>query len=905
LNSVSILAETAPDELELQEGTYVKGRYYKDANNETVATITLTVSKIWNITKSLDVIAIEQKMEYPSGSTDIFFGSTYSTVIITELVWKHNRTIIFPAAKLKLVNSSDTIEATILDNPDYEAMQDTNNLKIVLKDGTNYRIGDIDSSSPDYSKVLGMAFAWAIINAVLLIGYTYTWKLRDLTGNFEVVYTMNQAELASSPRVSVNMDYDQQLLNEDGILQMNYEVTNTGTETAENITISYPLGPDFIDMIVNSPTIYKLRDDVTIDEDFYSEVNATLLIDFGGTLEGVVDDFYVNVTVLVFDGWYRNITDGQLSFWNESATEQIVNFDYIEFDTGPDLPGTGSITVNATLKSETGLNTILTFLVAYYLSQIDLTEYIIAGDLDSLIYDYGEALWNGIAYSVLAIQATLYEEQTLFDPDLQDFEYVERTVGPVGQEHTEYFLEAVIPSLGPNETVFLSWALENVTSQSMEFGVMRGEEVEGSDAVKLITRKHNYLEMMQMILGFADDAGQLAYGRPISYYDEEADAWLSVGARFRYQDPEGFEYFGFSNGINFQLADDEAVINAHVELNQTSYKVGDPVTITGYIRNTGDINAENVKLYLFHGRMGNDWQIEDPDLFYYEEIGTIENGTQYNFEVQVDANSFLGIHPVYAVVEFDSDYGQEALPVYNFWEPNITAEFEGAAQTHEWVLSNMDWALLIPRTNERRPAFPQPVLDIETSVEIIIPENAPWEIEVTLTITNVGDAETHITITQFYNLTELSLLSKTTTKGSISNGTYFGMGYIRVEGITLYPGDSVTLTMHWLFLTSDGCYIPAAEIIYDSRFENELEGDKEGGMESLQVFQALDGSSQEAESSNWEDYGASTSTGSSAGADIYTGGQDKTRRVGSIDLLYISALTLLIPIVVLRKRKRN
>lgn len=175
MNSVSILAETAPDELELQEGTYVKGRYYKDANNETVATVTLTVSKIWNITSSLDAIAIEQKMEYPSGSTDIFFGSTYSTVIMTELVWKHNRTVIYPAAKLKLVNSSDTIEATILDNPDYESMMDTNNLKIVLKDGTSYRIGDIDSSIPDYSKVLGMAFAWAIINAVLLIGYTYTW----------------------------------------------------------------------------------------------------------------------------------------------------------------------------------------------------------------------------------------------------------------------------------------------------------------------------------------------------------------------------------------------------------------------------------------------------------------------------------------------------------------------------------------------------------------------------------------------------------------------------------------------------------------------------------------------------------------------------------------------------------
>jgi len=718
-----------------------------------------------------------------------------------------------------------------------------------------------------------------------------------------VVYTVNHEELASTPRVSVNMEYDQELLNTEGTLQMEYNVTNTGTETANNITISYPLGPDFVDMITNSPILFKLRDDVTIDEEFYSTVNATLNIEYGGSLAGLVENFSVDVEVLVFDGWYRNITDNSLSFWNESMKEVIVNYDFQEFSTEEfGIPGNGTVMVNATLKSDEGLNTILVWLVYYYLNKTDLTEYILDGNFDQLVVDYGDALWRGIEMSVLAIQATLYEEQTLFDPNLQDFQYVERIVGPRGYEHTEYFLEAVIPSLAPNESVTLSWAIENITSMDMEFGVMRGEEIPGSSAVKLITEKHNYFEMMQMLLGFADDAGQLAYGRPISWYDEMAEAWISVGARFRYSDPEGFEYFGWSNGINFQLADDEAVLNVHVDLDKVSYKVGDPVTITGYIKNTGDIAAHNVQLYLYHGRMGNNWQIEDPDLFYYEEVGIVENGTSYEFTAEVDANSFLGIHPVYAVVEFDSDYGQEPLPVYNFWEPNITAEFEGAAQTHEIVLSNMAWGLLLPTTEDRRPAFPQPVLSVETNVEILIPDSGAWEITVTLTITNVGDAETHITVTQFYNQTELELLSKSTTKGSISNGTYFGMGFIRVEGITLNPGDSVTITMHWQFLTNGGCYIPGAEIIYDSRFENELGGEEGGTGTAVTVFNALDGSSQDADT--WEDYGESTATGSSAGADINTGGTDKTRRIGSLDLIFFSAIALLIPAVILKKKRR-
>ncbi|MCK5141755.1 MAG: hypothetical protein KAQ70_06145, partial [Candidatus Heimdallarchaeota archaeon] len=51
------------------------------------------------------------------------------------------------------------------------------------------------------------------------------------------------------------------------------------------------------------------------------------------------------------------------------------------------------------------------------------------------------------------------------------------------------------------------------------------------------------------------------------------------------------------------------------------------------------------------------------------------------------------------------------------------------------------------------------------------------------------------------------------------------------------------------------------------------------------VMTAMNGQAQDSE--DWEDYGESTQTGSSAGADVFTGGEN-TRRSGSFDALYWS-----------------
>jgi len=468
--------------------------------------------------------------------------------------------------------------------------------------------------------------------------------------------------------------------------------------------------------------------------------------------------------------------------------------------------------------------------------------------------------------------------------------------------------------LHPGESVNVSWALDNIPSKDDHYGMMGLSEINVGatyPALQLTTIDKTGYDLMRFLFGYGDSiAPHLGdrFSRPLSYFEPWTNTWISTGARFAYMDAEGFEYYGFGNGINLQIADDEAVLNVHVSLDTTSYLVGDPVTVYYSIENTGDIPAEQVILLLYHVRMGANWQIVDPELFWIDDIVTIAPGTTYYGQADVLANSFLGLHPVYGVVGFKSDVGQTVLSdgVITL-APGLTSIFEGAAETYQLVVSNMDWGMVLPKTLNRRPAFPQPILDIDVSVEFIIPTDAPWELEITITITNIGDERTHITAIQFYNATEMQLLRKITTEGYTTNATHLGVGVILFEGITLLPGEEVTLTIRWLFLTSNGCYIPGIIVVYDSRFSSDVGNDvvDTAAETDAPLLFALDGSAQDED--DWEDYGESTQTGSSAGADVFTGGTH-TRRIGSYDMVFWSISAIFVTAVAttsIRKKLKN
>ena len=65
-------------------------------------------------------------------------------------------------------------------------------------------------------------------------------------------------------------------------------------------------------------------------------------------------------------------------------------------------------------------------------------------------------------------------------------------------------------------------------------------------------------------------------------------------------------------------------------------------------------------------------------------------------------------------------------------------------------------------------------------------------------------------------------------------------------------------------------------------------------------MQALDGQSQD--NDDWEDYGQSTQTGTSAGADVFAG--EHTRRMGSIDALYWSLGAIFVTAVATTMKKK-
>ncbi len=717
------------------------------------------------------------------------------------------------------------------------------------------------------------------------------WRLARPAQDYYVVFDINHDALTSAPRVSVNMAYDQDMLNNAGRLQMDYVVTNTGTENATDIDISYSLGPDFLDFLAAKPDMPALRPDVYIDETVLIKINASIDIEVGPQLEGWgVEDQHHNQIGLVLDGWYKWTANDSLVDFDPLLTDVVVKSDSAQIVIVPIVDE--QVTTSISLHCDDGLSKILVSTVTAYLADIDITDYMpyTLATVPLMLADYETELWLAVENAGTELYDLLYTEQSIFDPYLMDFTFSVRDVGVIGLDSVEeVFLNTTIPFLGVGESVNVSWALDNIPAKDDFFGIMGVELIDNGDpanAVKLTTVKQTGYNLMRLLFGYGDPGATFTYSRPLSFYSPWDNNWISVGARYSYLDEQGFEYYGFSNGINLQIADDEAVLNVHVSLDQTGYTVGDAITVTYSVTNTGNLAAENVKIYLFHGRMGNDWQIRDAKLFYYDDVGTVVAGGSYVGTADVFANSFLGIHPVYAVAEFDTDVGQTALSdgIVNFGNGLISI-FEGAAETHHLVLSNMDWAMLLPDTENREPAFPQPILSIDVSVLFIIPDDAPWELEISITITNIGDETTHLTIYQIYNATSMDLLHKESTKGSIANDTAYGLGVIVFLGITLAPGESVEITMRWLFLTSSGCFIPGIRIVYDSRFENELGDDPMGDPPEEDVMTAMNGEAQDSE--DWEDYGESTQTGSSAGADVFTGG-DNTRRTGSLDALYWS-----------------
>ncbi|MHA1911440.1 MAG: hypothetical protein ACTSYA_07075, partial [Candidatus Kariarchaeaceae archaeon] len=636
--------------------------------------------------------------------------------------------------------------------------------------------------------------------------------------DLKVGFTIDGDELATWPNPQVTMGYDPSVLLNDGTLNMTYSVDNIGSETAYDIDLKYPLGRDFLEFFNNTeslPKMWVIKDEFYFDETFSTtfklEVVASGDTEDLGVTGQTVDWLYLN-------GWYRNVADDELAVWDGATTE----FDLGTKSFSVTLPVIGTKTVDITIKITNPDGFLSTALpeLGRLRDLIDLDS-IPVSDLAALQEALGAQLYTeAIKSSVVVFNDTLhaiYEQKEIMQFNFGSFalesEYIDYAQWGVPGGHTEYFLHAVIDELAPGAEASLWWAIENMPAEIDEFAlpkfnlvpVLTSPDGYDSYAGNITSYAFDYLDVMQYFFAIMD-----FHARPMSWYYRDYAATpidlraipslqygsqyaASIGMKFTYEDSNGFGYWGMSNGLNLQLADDEAVLISTTTLDKQVYFVGDEFTAEVAVQNIGNIDATNVHVYLVHARLGRYNNLEDVSVIYDESVGTVAAGATETVSYTDIAVSYVGYHPMLAIVTFESDADHEVEEVTDFFNIGVD-EWIAGGHTYEWTTSTLTGAILLPPTDNLVPAFPQPQLEFDIDVSIISVDPT-FQFTYDVTITNVGNAATDITFIQYYNDAELTLGAYSATLGNNPVHATTPVGNLRVTGIHLEPTESVTISM--------------------------------------------------------------------------------------------------------------
>ncbi len=654
------------------------------------------------------------------------------------------------------------------------------------------------------------------------------FSLGNGASNYEVVYQVGMS--TQFPMVENKLTINQTKLNQDGTLEFNYNLTNIGQAEAKNIDLSFPVGPDFQEIVSKNITMYRLKPGVTMDPNIDLKYNISLQYDTSGvdptikpTLEANLPE--LNYEFLTLDGWYTDGTN-KLYLSTNTSTDLI---DTVV--TGTILGVAYSFGLKLVVSSADGIPTMteaaLNDIIVPALSDVDFTQGVSAlSDVGSRVKENMPAVLKSTFNETRRLA---YEGVRLFDFNEGDFTAVKRVVGDDDIEaREEWFLEATVPSLAAGDSQVMKWWVDNVpkdtdTFQTLSFS--KGTTTDGYTNVTLHSRVESYADVMRYILAVADySARPLSIytgneGSPLLGLDFEVPRFASIGMGFTWEDANGFKFFGLSNGQNLQVADNEAVLSTTVRFadNQQVFTVGDQVTIDVSVENSGDADATDVKVHLLHASLGRNWQFNRIDKFYTEDVGTIAAGDTTDFSVTVEANTFVGYHPVFAVVEFTSEAGETAAPVKDFFDLGVN-EWRWAGETKQWSTSTLTGGLLLPAEAAARPAVPEPRITFSQAFTF---GDGTFTFE--LTAKNDGDDDTTVVIIQTYDTTELELTSATSTKGTVSTTTSGAdVGIITVSEVQLAPGESVTITMEFNVLTEDGFYIPPAAATFQISGESSL-----------------------------------------------------------------------------------
>ncbi len=308
------------------------------------------------------------------------------------------------------------------------------------------------------------------------------------------------------------------------------------------------------------------------------------------------------------------------------------------------------------------------------------------------------------------------------------------------------------------------------------------------------------------------------------------DQGFIPGVMFVYQDAGSREYFGWSNGLIFQLYDDESILKTTVSLNSSIYEVDEVAQIDVTIENIGDAVATNVQIQGFHAMMGPDWDLRGLQVFTDEVlIGTINPGETITKTFFRNVSTFLGIHPVGFIVDYTTEQDEGVGSAFN--QTDISN-----------VASNLLIALVLPKSDKAgvdEPSYPTPI--VNASVSWYDENGGDIEngdvIEIRTEVKNLGDEPTTIKLYSYFPTRMASIdlspsyngknIKVTDESGNVLteydqgfalDHTEWPISIAAVAGIHLVPGATIVFYYKVIVSDAESFILPPAAVEYDSRY---------------------------------------------------------------------------------------
>ncbi len=672
-----------------------------------------------------------------------------------------------------LLSLNDIIGKDIV--PDVRSQYFLVNLRFPFIPNISYFYPNADNVAPKLSGV----FEW-VIKTPFRVHYS--------NFSFIIAYSTSTLDDIHYPRVIGSVSYSDELLNQEGILKMDYNIENIGSASAYNISLRTPVPIEFSYLLNSGKSIPVLKDNIIVNETV--EANISLEVNIPYPYDIHKTDLFLKI-----DGWYQNSSTNELERWINVTSLNLYQ---------------NSLIIHSPQGLPYDLFLYLQYVVVPFMNNNFGTIFDVIQNKNKL----SEQLAVALIYTYNSSYYAFYTMKKFFDFNASDFSY--------HVDHYGAYLSSSIAELKTDQNLTLSWNLFNIPTKFDKFGALLfSSESNGPDATIpsysiFTTKSCDYWSMM--IASFANTS---INGRFLSSYDALNNSFSSTGSSFEYTDASGYRYYGITNGVNLQFGDDEAVLESTLLNSKDVYSIGDKLDFQLTIKNRGNIAAYSVHVDVVNVKLNYRWAPTNVILVKSFDIGTINASKTVSYNFQIRANSYLGLNTYVAIIHFISDKDQTGVTVVNPWTDE-SYYWPYAGETMESVSSTLTLGILNPPSNlqnKARPSFPVPEIKL-TSNFTFSSDNSLVKIQ--YTIENVGLSSTNISILHLLNNHTFNDLIGISVSGiDLQYATFPYLSYVKIELLTNYqlsPSEKI-IVIETFSLKSSDFMIQPLTIKYDSLYE--------------------------------------------------------------------------------------